>query len=462
MHIAHFIQRYPPAIGGSEAYFQRLSQYLIAQGQQVTVWTTTAQEVNAFWSPRGAIFPAGLTSESGIMVRRYPLWRMRGRRWLLKPLSLIPMRAWQAMTLPCNPISMAMWRDAGRAVDRFDAVHATAFPYAWPIVCAHRLARRLDVPFLLTPFLHLGDSDDQANPTRRQYTQPALRRLLLSSNRVFVQTEPEREAAIDLGVEPDNIVLQGLGVDPSECTGGNREQIRAHWNVGPNDVVVGHLANLSAEKGTIDLINAMNLLFLPPSLLGRCREEFEQNAPVDSINYTKPRSPLLVLAGPSMPNYREFRRQQKSFVRIIELGPLTDEQKRDFFAGIDIFVLPSRSDSYGLVLLESWANGKPVIAYRAGGPAALIRPGIDGHLVRCGDIEELADRIVELANDPQQRMRFGEAGRNRIDSEFHWEDKLRLVRRVIDDCISEGRTVRARWRTRTLKQKRDAEGSTSR
>lgn len=459
MRLAHFIQRYPPALGGSEAYFQRLSRYLVAQGDTVHVCTTTADEVSAFWSPHSAVFSNEQFADAGVQVRRYPLWRMRGRRWLLKPLSLIPLRAWQALTLPCNPISMEMWRDAGRAALVVDAVHATAFPYAWPIMCAQRLARRLDVPFLLTPFLHLGDAEDQTNPTRRQYTQPALRRLLLNADRVFVQTEPEREAALDLGVYPDKIVLQGLGVDSAECTGGDRDRVRSDWGVQANDVVVGHLANLSVEKGTVDLMKAMTSItemmspdppLTPPfqggesnqspCLPGRGREGCERNPIVDRIDNPECRSPVLVLAGPSMPNYRDFR-QLYPFGGIIELGRLTEPQKRDFFAGIDMFVLPSRSDSYGLVLLEAWANGKPAIAYRAGGPAALIRPGIDGHLVRCGDTEELADRIVELANDPEQRQRLGQAGRRRVTDEFQWGDKLRLVRCVIEDCINERRGI---------------------
>ena len=79
----------------------------------------------------------------------------------------------------------AVWRDAGdflpsptgRGAGRegvFDAVHASAFPYAFPIVCARRLARRLRVPFFITPFLHLGDPDDPNDRTRRGYTSPAL------------------------------------------------------------------------------------------------------------------------------------------------------------------------------------------------------------------------------------------------------------------------------------------------
>ena len=75
---------------------------------------------------------------------------------------------------------------------------------------------------------------------------------------------------------------------------------------------------------------------------------------------------------------------------MVRLGLLTDAQKRDFFAGLDVFALPSRSDSFGLVLPEAWANGAPVVGYRAGGVAWVIRHEQDGLLVKCGDVEGLA------------------------------------------------------------------------
>src|SRR5207237_10857259 len=128
MRVAHFVQRYPPALGGSEAYFARLSRHLAAGGDQVTVFTTTALSLESFWSVRQPCLAAGVFCEDGVEVRRYPLWRCPGRRYLLKPLSLVPHRLWQCLTLPCNPISFPMWADAGRERERFDVVHATAFP----------------------------------------------------------------------------------------------------------------------------------------------------------------------------------------------------------------------------------------------------------------------------------------------------------------------------------------------
>src|SRR5262249_12859141 len=101
MRIAHFVQRYPPALGGSEAYFARLSQYLAAQGDAVTVSTTTAQSLEAFWRLSAACLPAGTSVQEGVTVRRYGLWRFPGRRYLLKALGVLPHRTWQCLTMTC-------------------------------------------------------------------------------------------------------------------------------------------------------------------------------------------------------------------------------------------------------------------------------------------------------------------------------------------------------------------------
>src|SRR5579884_3463114 len=223
MRVAHFVHRYPPALGGSEAYFARLSKYLTSAGAQVTVFTTTAIDLQAFWSRRGRCLPAGLTYEDGIEVRRYqPRWRFRGRRYILKPLSLLPVRSWQRLTLPCNPMAWGMLADAGQADQPFDLVHATAFPYAWPIACGLRLARRLHLPFLLTPFLHLGDPDDPKDRTRRAYTTPALLSLIRAADGVFVQTPSEHEALRRYGIPAERLILLGMGVAEEECTGGDQ------------------------------------------------------------------------------------------------------------------------------------------------------------------------------------------------------------------------------------------------
>jgi glycosyltransferase involved in cell wall biosynthesis len=286
----------------------------------------------------------------------------------------------------------------------FDVVHATAFPYAWPLMCARRLARRLNVPFVVTPFLHLGDPDDPDDRTRRVYTRPALLAILRDADRIFVQTESERQALLERGISEKTLILQGMGVDENSCTGGDRIKIRTDWQVAADDVVIGHLANNSVEKGTVDLLRAAG------------------------IAWKRGGQFTIVLAGPSMPNFERFWESFGSKARVRRLGLLSDQEKRDFFAGIDVFALPSRSDSFGIVLLEAWANSAPNIGYRAGGVASVIRHETDGLLVRCGDVEGLASTLRHLSENENLRHNLGENGRERLRHEFRWEDKLRLVR----------------------------------
>lgn len=418
LHIAHFVQRYPPALGGSEAYFARLSRYLAAAGDAVTVFTSNALDLEAFWSRRGRCLPAGTAREDDVEVRRYPLWRLPGQRWLLKALSYIPRRSWRLLCMGHNPIAPAMWRAAGAPDVPFDVVHATAFPYGWPLACGLRLARRLGVPLVLTPFLHTGDPDDPHDRVRRAYTKPALLSLAHTAARVLVQTQIERDVLAGAGVAEEKFVVQGMGVDLEGCTGGDREGTRQRWGVAAGEVVVGHLANNSREKGTIDLLEAA------------------ARAWGGGAHFR------LALAGPEMPNFRRFWQTYPAAARVRRLGVLDEQQKRDFFAALDVFALPSRSDSFGIVLLEAWANGAANVGYRAGGVAGVIRHETDGLLVRCGDIDGLAAALARLAIDSDLRQRFGAAGRERTLREFRWDAKLSLVRELYQSLTAGGQLSR--------------------
>lgn len=404
MRVAHFIHRYPPALGGAEAYFARLSRYLVAQGDEVTVFTSTADALPAFWDRSARQFRPGETWLDGVRVRRFRLLHVPlAHRYVFKALSLLPLPRWQALTMPANPITPEMLNIEGR----FDLVHATAFPYSFPLACGRRLADRLGVPFVLTPFLHLGNPDDPLDRTRRAYTRPALLELARRADALFVQTEGERDVFVGRKVAPSRIIVQGLGVEPGECTGGDRLRVRQAWDVG-DAVVIGHLANNSIEKGTVDLLRAAQRVWAKGS---RC---------------------VVVLAGPRMPNFDAFWQRFRPAGEVRLLGVLDAQQKRDFFAGIDVFALPSRSDSFGLVLPEAWANGVPCVVVRAGGLPWVVRDGVDGIVTPCGNLDALADGLMRLEGDAASRHRMGAAGAARIVTEFDWDSKLRLVR---DTCV---------------------------
>jgi glycosyltransferase involved in cell wall biosynthesis len=403
----HLIQRYPPALGGAESYFARLSEYLANQGDAVEVHTSNALSLESFWKPDASRLPARREMLRGVNVQRHAIRHFPGRRYVLKALSMIPHPWVQGFTLPASPqlpSLLALARQCNRPIR---LVHASAFPYTFPHYAGLLWARRMGVPYFLTPFLHLGDHRQTNDRTRQAYLSKPLVYLLRQADGVFVQTELERQAVLQQGVPEERVILQGLGVEPAECTGGCRQRADERWSLPKNGPLrIGHLANLSAEKGSVDLLKV-------------------------AVELTQKQVPFtLVLAGPSMPNFEAAWRQLPSSVtrHIHRLGVLKDAEKPDFYASIDVFALPSRSDSFGLVLLEAWTNGIPCVGYRAGGIAEVIRHDSDGLLVPCGEIDGLVTALCQLLTGDSRRREFGEAGRQKVLKEHRWCDKLKMVR----------------------------------
>lgn len=413
--IAHYFHRYPPALGGSEAYFKRLVDYQAHQSDHLIVRTTTAIDLEAIWSRGFQETEPGVFFEqrrlfSGVELVRHKPKKFPARRYVLKALSMIPIAPWQALTMPCSPLCFGMFAST-RYAGPLDLVHTGCLPYTGPMLAAYLLARRRQVPFLITPFLHVGDLDDPNDPVRRQFTSRPIRWLLKQADLIFAQTSEERDVMIGLGVHPRKVVVQGLGVDAAEVTGGDRNKARSAWQLDDNCLAVGHLANLSAEKGSIDLLKAL--------------EQIPRDGPAVK----------LILAGPEMPNFTRFWQTYPHKDRVVKLGPLSDEERKDFYAGIDCFALPSRVESFGLVLLEAWANGKPVIAYKAGGPSCLVRHGVDGFLIPTKEPELLPVAIQEYADYPTVRAEHGKAGQERIPQEFTWKRSLQFVQDSITRLV---------------------------
>lgn len=92
-------------------------------------------------------------------------------------------------------------------------------------------------------------------------------------------------------------------------------------------------------------------------------------------------------------------------------------------------VVPSLSEAFGMVAVESLAVGTPVIASNVGGLAEIIRDGLDGYLVPPGDPVALAERMAILLENPEQRRQMGRNARERFLTTF---ERGRVIAELAD------------------------------
>lgn len=107
---------------------------------------------------------------------------------------------------------------------------------------------------------------------------------------------------------------------------------------------------------------------------------------------------------------------------------------RPWLAACDVLALTSRQESFGLVLPEAAAFGKPVVATRAEGPAEIIRHGETGLLVPPGDASALAEALAALAGSRDTRQRLGRAAQRFAFEHFSAASYVRAVHAVWGEC----------------------------
>lgn len=96
---------------------------------------------------------------------------------------------------------------------------------------------------------------------------------------------------------------------------------------------------------------------------------------------------------------------------IIFKGSVTEENLINEYSKASIFILPSKEESLGIVLLEAMATETPIIASNIGGIPYIIKNGSNGYLVKFGDYREMAKYIIELLSDDKLRKTMGLAGK---------------------------------------------------
>lgn len=279
--------------------------------------------------------------------------------------------------LPIDPplVSVA-WPGDGPLPWRPDVVHA--FDLARPDAVRQGLAiaRRLGVPFVLTPssarevWPDAGTGDDAC----------------AAADRVFALTQAE---VADLAL-PVPAAARLVGQGPSLAADADPAAFRRTLpGAGPVVLFLGRRGRL---KGLDVLRRAAPLVW--------------REVP-DAI---------VAVAGPP---WDDDGAGQPDDPRFVDMGAVDVRRKTDAIAACAVLCLPSRADVFPLVFVEAWTLGRPVVSGDFRGVADVVRHGVDG-LVCPIRPESVAQALITLLTDDELRTRMGVTGRARAARDMTW------------------------------------------
>jgi glycosyltransferase involved in cell wall biosynthesis len=353
----------------------------------------------------------------GARVRRLPIQHFPFQHHAMRVLGRMPGWKHRCRFAPYMPLIPGIEGIRGD----YDLACALGFPFTIFSLGAWRTARAARAPLVLTPFLHLSTPGD---PVHREYTRPHQIRMLSEADAVIVQTKLEAEAVVQFGISRERVVKLGMAVDHGAVTGGVRTRARRRWGLVADAIVVGQLGALDPNKGTCDLVRAIALL---------------------NAQRASDRLIHLVLAGHASPEFERFLTTLGPGSRtwLTLLGAISNEDRPDFYAGLDLFSMPSRTDSFGIVFLEAWANGLPVVAAAAGGVVDVVDDGRTGLLVPFGRPDVLARTLDRVIHEDGLRERLGRAGAEEVRrARYDWNDRAAVLERLFGALATSGKTLR--------------------
>lgn len=239
-----------------------------------------------------------------------------------------------------------------------------------------------------------------------------IRRIFRSSDCVVANSEAARQNLLSVGVPPRLVRVIRNGVDLQRfCSNGHRAPARRRWGWTEDELLIGVIANLRPEKGHATLLKAV------PTVVGRF-----------------PQARFLIV-GPDPLDQGERLRAMASELRphVSFLGDCSEIP--ELLAALDLFVLPSWSESMPNALIEAMSAGRPVIASDVGGCKEIVLHGETGMLVRPKDPEALAGQIIQLLEEPELRKRLGRAARERAESEFDIKQTVARLEGIYDELL---------------------------
>jgi len=206
---------------------------------------------------------------------------------------------------------------------------------------------------------------------------------------VIAPTESIKKLLEERGIsKPVRVVPTGIQV--SDFSNGDREGFRQRYNIPTDARVVGQVGRLNREK---------NLDYVADAV--------QQAMAQDPKLYF-----LLVGEGELVEPIQESLREAGMGERFVHTGVLKGQDVVDAYAGMDLFVFASKTDTQGIVLAESFAGGTPVLAIDAPGARDCIKDGYSGRVLpETTSEEQFAATILEMMTDDKTRRAYSRQAR---------------------------------------------------
>jgi len=238
------------------------------------------------------------------------------------------------------------------------------------------LASLWKIPSVVTMHDYLGDRETLRIPPH------------LCQQVIAVSDSVRNDLLARTGINPDLVQVIRSGVDLDDA-------------LDSHEILPPHRPPVIGTAGALELIKGIHYF------LGAAKRVLE----------AYPETKFLVSgSGPEEQRLRDLVRSldiEKSVTFVPSLN--------DFSAAIeamDIFCLPSLKQGLGSIMLEAMARGRPVIATKTGGVYSVVKDQQNGLIVPPGDIENLAERMIDLLNRPERARELGEAGREHVRKEY--------------------------------------------
>lgn len=379
--VALVASSFHPHVGGVESHVRHVAGELCAGGTAVEVWTVDRGE------------HLGLTELDGIVVRHLP--------------TPMPARSARALSsfAGAAPGAWHAWSSAFRTF-RPDVLHVQCFgPNG---VYAAALARRTRTPLVLSSHGETTADDHDAFGTSA-LIRAGLRRAVAAAAETTGCSEPVLEDLRQrFGLVGGVVVPNGVGPVPGAATSG---VLPDSVDLGRRHVVLG-VGRLETTKGFDLLVEAV------------ARLDADVDAALVLVGDGSQRDALQALGD----------RLGLGGDRLRLVGPLDEAGVHAWLRRADVVVVPSRKEAFGIVALEAWRAGTPLVATSLGGPASFVTHGVDGLLVDPVNTAALAHAVGSLLRDPAEREALSAAGRVSA-RRYTWEAVAQAYARVYERVL---------------------------